>query len=152
MSRDKRFQVVRPRPEHRGAWDELYAGYADFYRKAQTPEMRDRVWGWVFDPTSEVECFLALDEGGAPVGLAHFREFARPLDASRGGFLDDLFVAPAHRGSGAALALLEALAEEGRRRGWTVVRWITAEDNYRARALYDKVARRTGWLTYDLTP
>ena len=34
----------------------------------------------------------------------------------------------------------------------TVVRWITAEDNYRARGLYDKVAQRTSWLTYDMAP
>lgn len=144
--------VVRPSAEHRAAWDALYAGYADFYRKVQTQEMRDRVWGWILDPASEVECLLALDAGGKPVGLAHFREFARPLDASKGGYLDDLFVAPAARGSGAAQALFGALRDEARRRGWTVVRWITADDNYRARAVYDRVATRTPWLTYDLAP
>jgi len=144
--------VVRPGPEHRAGWDELYAGYAAFYRKEQTAAMRDRVWGWITDPGSEVECFLAVDAGGAPVGLAHFREFARPLDASRGGYLDDLFVAPAARGGGAAAALLAALAAEGRRRGWSVVRWITADDNYRARALYDRVGKRTAWVTYDMPP
>ena len=61
----------------------------------------------------------------------------RPLSASTGGFLDDLFVDPTARGSGAADALIAALADEGRKQGWTVIRWITAEDNYRARALYE---------------
>jgi len=32
------------------------------------------------------------------------------------------------------------------------VRWITADDNYRAQALYDKVATRTHWVTYDAAP
>lgn len=145
-------RVVAPAPEHRAAWERLYAGYAAFYRVEQTPEMRERVWGWITDPASEVECLLAVDASGAPVGLAHFREFARPLFAARGGYLDDLFVAPEARGSGAARALIEALAAEGRRRGWSLVRWITADDNYRARGLYDRLARRTHWLTYDLTP
>lgn len=45
------------------------------------------------------------------------------------------FVEPAARGSGAAQALLGALRGEARLRGWSVVRWITAEDNYRARAM-----------------
>jgi hypothetical protein len=31
-----------------------------------------------------------------------------------------------------------------------VIRWITAEDNYRARGVYDRVAVRTPWVTYDI--
>lgn len=144
--------VVRPDPSHHAAWDALYAGYAAFYRVEQTAEMRERVWGWIHDPAHEVECFLAVDARGTPVGLAHFRAFARPLAASRGGFLDDLFVAPAARGGGAAEALLAALADEARERGWSVVRWITADDNYRARGFYDRIALRTSWVTYDMQP
>ena len=30
------------------------------------------------------------------------------------------------------------------------LRWITADDNYRARSLYDKIAERTKWVTYDI--
>jgi len=37
-------------------------------------------------------------------------------------------------------------------RGWDVVRWTTADDNYRARSTYDKLATRTTWITYDMTP
>ena len=144
-------RVRRPLRADREDWDRLYAGYADFYGVAQTPAMRDRVWGWVHDPAHEVECFVAEGEGGL-VGLAHFRAFARPLSATVGGFLDDLFVAEEARGSGAAEALIRAVAEEGRQRGWSVIRWITAGDNVRARRLYDRVARQTPWVTYDLTP
>jgi ribosomal protein S18 acetylase RimI-like enzyme len=72
------------------------------------------------------------------------------LSASTGGFLDDLFVDPHLRGSGAADALIAALRDIGAARGWTVIRWITAEDNYRARGVYDRVAMRTPWVTYDI--
>ncbi|HZJ10728.1 MAG TPA: GNAT family N-acetyltransferase [Trueperaceae bacterium] len=142
--------VTRPDDSHLAAWNELYAGYVDFYQVEQTPAMRDVVWRWIRDDHEELECFLALGQGGELVGLAHFREFARPLAASRGGYLDDLFVAPAKRDSGAGQALLEAIAGEGRRRGWTVIRWITASDNQPARGLYDKAAQATAWVTYDL--
>ena len=144
-------RVRRPVEADRAAWDRLYAGYAEFYGVAQTPEMRDRVWGWIQDPEHEVEGFVAEGEGGL-LGLAHVRAFARPLSATLGGFLDDLFVAPEARGSGAAEALIRAVAEVGRERGWSVIRWITAEDNARARKLYDRVARQTPWVTYDMVP
>lgn len=143
-------RIVRPEPAHRGEWERLYSAYAAFYEVEQTAEMRARVWSWLHDPGHMVEALIALDAAGKPIGLAHFRSFARPLAATMGGFLDDLFVDPPARGSGAATALIAALAEEGRRRGWTVIRWITAENNYRARAVYDRLATRTGWVTYDL--
>lgn len=137
--------VANDRPE----WERLYAGYAAFYKVTQTPEMRATVWGWLHDPAHQTRGFVAEDQGRL-IGLAHFRPFARPLSASTGGFLDDLFVDPAARGSGAADALIAAIADEGRKQGWTVIRWITAEDNYRARALYDRVAEKTKWATYDI--
>ena len=139
-------------PGHREAWDRLYAGYAAFYGVAQTPAMRDTVWGWIMSLEHETEGFGALAADGALIGLAHFRPFTRPLSATVGGFLDDLFVDPAHRGSGAADALIAAVAEEGRKRGWSVIRWITAKDNARARKVYDRLAAETPWVTYDIKP
>ncbi len=133
----------------RGEWDRLYAAYAEFYRAEQTGEMRDRVWGWLHDPSHGTEGFVA-EAGGRLVGLAHFRSYARALAASTGGFLDDLFVEPEARGTGIAEALIRAVAEEGSRRGWTVLRWITAKDNERARRLYDRLAVETPWVTYDV--
>ena len=96
-------RIVRPEERHRAGWDELYAGYARFYRTEQTAKMRDRVWSWLHDESEALEAFVAEDAEGGLVGLAHFREFHRPLSATRGGFLDDLFVTPAARGSGAGL-------------------------------------------------
>lgn len=137
-------------PGDRAAWDKLYIGYAAFYRVDQSAAMRDTVWGWLMDAGHGTEGLVACGTDGSVIGLAHFRPFARPLSASTGGFLDDLFVDPGVRGSGAADALIAALREIGTARGWTVIRWITAEDNYRARGVYDRVAVRTPWVTYDI--
>jgi ribosomal protein S18 acetylase RimI-like enzyme len=144
--------IVPAAPGHRAAWERLYAGYADFYKVAQTAEMRATVWGWLMDPGHEVKGLVALDAAGTPVGLAHYRPFARPLRAAHGGFLDDLFVDPACRGQRIADALIEALAAIGREKGWTLIRWITADDNYRGRGVYDRLATRTMWITYDKVP
>jgi GNAT superfamily N-acetyltransferase len=142
--------VVPLAPEHRPGWDRLCAGYAAFYRVEQTEERRDTVWGWLMDPGNDVKGLVALDEGGEPVGLAHYRPFARPLRAGYGGFLDDLFVDPKMRGKRVADALIEAVAAIGRERGWSLIRWITADDNDRGRGVYDRLAARTMWITYDM--
>ncbi|MDF1728052.1 MAG: GNAT family N-acetyltransferase [Sulfitobacter sp.] len=143
--------TIRPvRAEDRAAWEILYQGYAEFYRVEQTEDMRARVFGWLMEESEEVSGLVAVADEGALVGLTHYRPFASPLRAARNLFLDDLFVDPAARGSGAARALIEGVAEEARKRGCGLVRWITADDNYRARGLYDQVATRTPWIIYDL--
>ncbi len=142
--------TVRPVAQtDKAAWEVLYQGYAKFYDVDQTQEMRDRVWGWITDPDHEVNCFVA-EQDGMLIGLTHYRPFFSPLSANVKGFLDDLFVDPTTRGSGAAQALIEAVSAKGREKDWAVIRWITAEDNYRARGVYDKLATRTGWVTYDI--
>ncbi len=144
--------TIRPlAAQDRPEWERLYAGYADFYRVTQTPQMRATVWDWLQDPDAE-SCGLVAEDSGKLIGLAHYRGFARPLSATRGMFLDDLFVDPAARGSGAAKLLLGELRAIARIKGFSVIRWITADNNYRARGLYDQMADRTGWITYDLKP
>jgi GNAT superfamily N-acetyltransferase len=139
-----------PQASDRQDWDRLYQGYAQFYQVTQTPEMRERVWSWLHDAAHESQCLMAFDATGKAVGLAHFRAFARPLSASTGGFLDDLFVDPAARGSQAGTQLIAAIEAWGKERNWSVIRWITADNNYRARSAYDKIATRTAWITYDI--
>lgn len=142
--------TIRPvAPTDKPGWEKLYKGYAAFYKVEQTQAMRDTVWGWLHDPAHEVNGFVA-EMDGKLVGLTHYRPFFSPLSANVKGFLDDLFVAPDTRGTGAAQALIEAVSTEGRAKGWAVIRWITADDNYRARGVYDRVATRTGWVTYDI--
>src|ERR1700752_2481825 len=83
-------------------WRPLYRAYAEFYE--QTEDMAATTWSWLTDPDHEV-CGLVAELGDELVGLAHYRPFPRPLAATVGGFLDDLYVAPEARGSGAADAL-----------------------------------------------
>jgi GNAT superfamily N-acetyltransferase len=128
----------------------LYLGYAEFYQVNQTKEMRDKVWSWIMNPEHEVSGLIASNEKGLALGIAHYRIFARPLSATLGGFLDDLFVTPSDRGNGIGKALISAVAEIGRKNNWSVVRWITAEDNHYARAVYDNLATETKWVTYDI--
>ena len=131
-------------------WRELYEGYQRFYKMPENPQVAETVWQWIHNPAHVTECLLARDSSGRVVGLAHFRDVPRPLSAATAGFLDDLFVAEDARGGAAAEALIEAVSAIGRERGWAWLRWFTAEDNYRARAFYDRVAHLSQWKTYQL--
>ena len=65
-------------------------------------------------------------------------------------YLEDLYVEEGLRGRGIGRSLIEALAEEGRRAGCRRIYWRTADDNFTAQRLYDLVARRSRWVTYEL--
>lgn len=146
-----RWVVDDLRPADHEAWTRLHRGYLEFYESTRPDEVSAVVWGWLTDPEHELECLVVRESAGTePVGLAHVRPFVRPLHGAVSCFLDDLFVAPAHRGSGAVDALLAGVRDRARERGWTAVRWITRASNARARSTYDRLAVQTDLVTYDL--
>lgn len=136
--------------QDRAQWQSLYHGYAAFYQVPMNDEILETVWGWIHDESNAFFGLIAKDEDGRALGLMHCREMASPLRGAQVGFLDDLFVAPDARGQGVVEALYESLGDLARKRDWPFVRWITAEDNDRARAVYDRVAEKTGWVTYQM--
>lgn len=133
----------------REGWQRLYAGYADFYHNPLTPERTETTFGWLMDPAHVLCGLVAEADDGALVALAHFRDMPSPLRGATVGFLDDLYADPEWRGAGVAAALIRAIEVIGRERGWPLFRWITREDNFRARGLYERVAQRTDWVTYE---
>ena len=141
--------VTPVRSADRPRWRELFKGYAAFYSVGLVDADCERVWSWIHDPAHETRCLVARDPDGTPFALAHYRAYDSPLRGTSG-FLDDLFVDPARRGSGAADALLGELARIAAEEGWATVRWNTAENNYRARGVYDRHAERTAFLTYSM--
>jgi ribosomal protein S18 acetylase RimI-like enzyme len=132
-------------------WCRLFKSYGDFYETPIDEDQLRLVWSWIHEDRS-VEAIAVVAEGdtGDPVGIAHLRSWVRPLRGEIAGYLDDLFVDSDFRGSGAVDALFNAVTELGAERGWSIVRWTTADDNYRARTAYDRVAARTGWITYEM--
>jgi GNAT superfamily N-acetyltransferase len=144
--------VDEPREDDRPRWRELFAGYARFYDAELDDDQVDRVWGWLHDDAHAVRGLVVRDGSGTPQGLAHFFTYPSTFHDRDACWLEDLFVDPAARGTGAGDALLGHLAQLARDNGWHRVRWITADDNHRARGRYDKVAQRTMWVVYDMPP
>ncbi len=132
-------------------WLPLFADYGDFYGTPVPDEKALLVWSWLTAGTHGLSALVAQSDDGSLVGLAHYRSFVRPLAGQTGLYIDDLFVSEDQRGTGVATALITRVKEIASEKHAGVVRWVTAPDNEEAQVLYDKLAERTSWVTYDLT-
>lgn len=132
-------------------WRELFSAYGLFYETDFTEDVLDTVWTILQE--DEVLHALVAEHEGTVVGIAHYRYHPDTFSGGWDWFLDDLFVAPEARGSGSATALIEAINELARAKGKPgTLRWITAADNLRAQRLYDRVATKATWVTYEMSP
>jgi GNAT superfamily N-acetyltransferase len=131
------------------AWLPLWKGYLDFYRETLDNEVTRRTFERVSRRQDDVFGFVAESPEGELVGIAHGLLHPSTWSTSPCCYLEDLFVAPSARGSGAARALIEAVAEEARRRGATKLYWHTQEFNGPARSLYDQLATRVSFVVYE---
>lgn len=143
--------TIRPLEDaDHAAWRALWTAYLEFYGTSVSETVYETTWRRLFDPGEfEPSCLLALIDGRA-VGLVHFL-FHRSCWSVEGNcYLQDLFTEDEARGRGVGEALIEAVRARAGKRGVSNVYWMTHETNATARRLYDRVARRTGFLEYDL--
>jgi len=139
---------VRPaRPADERAWRALWDGYCEFYETEVPPDVTAATWRRLLDPDEPVEGLVA-EHGGDVVGFVNCVLHPSTWGTAETCYLEDLFVSPAARGSGAGRALIEAVLERARSRGWDKVYWHTREDNSRARALYDSFAQADDFVRY----
>lgn len=132
-------------------WRELFRAYREFYKLPESEEVVSRAWGWLMDPRHECKALVA-EVDDEILGFAHHRRFSSPYTGATGIFLDDLFTTPVARSKGVGRALIGRLTDMANAEGRALVQWVTAEDNLQAQALYDTLAKRTTWVTYEAEP
>ena len=130
-------------------WEVLYRGYADFYKVEMKDEILKTVWSWLQDRNHDVKGIVYEHENKV-VGLAHYRRMPRPLRGKYIGFLDDIYVEPKYRGKKIGEKLIHELKKISKKNNWDLVRWVTHNDNIRAKSLYDRIAKKTTWDLYEL--
>lgn len=113
----------------------LFAGYLDFY---QRPAPAERVLAFLRErqDRGEAVLLLARTADGTPAGFVNIYPTFSSLSMAPVWTLNDLFVAPAARRTGAGRALVRACATEARAAGAVGVQLQTAPDNHTAQALY----------------
>ena len=137
-------------PADHAAWRQLWTAYLAFYEPSVAETVYDTTWARLFaDGEFEPRGLLAMLDG-KPVGLVHYL-FHRSCWSIEGNcYLQDLFSVPAARCKGVDADLIDPVREAACKRGVTNVYWMTHETNATARRLYDRVARRTAFIEYDL--
>lgn len=130
-------------------WEQLWLAYLRFYRAEVSDEVTAATFRRLCDQSDGLIGLIATDDRGVVVGLAHLVFHPSTWSADSYCYLEDLFVAPAARGTGTARELLEATFAEARRRGAARTYWQTQEFNAPARSLYDQVAHRTSFIVYE---
>ena len=160
--------TLRPiQPTDFAAWKPLWEGYNAFYGREGATALPDEItqatWQRFFDSSEPVHAFIATTqnapskeaEGSASgseserlVGLVHYlfhRSTTRLNDVC---YLQDLFVAPQHRGQRIAADLIQAVYAAAADQNSSRVYWTTQTTNTSGRALYDKVAKHAGVIVY----
>jgi GNAT superfamily N-acetyltransferase len=95
---------------------------------------------------------LIAERGSEAVGYALFFPTFSSFLATRGVWLEDLFVRPSHRGAGVGRALLSAVAARTCERGGERLEWAALDWNELALGFYRRLGARTmgEWITHRL--
>jgi GNAT superfamily N-acetyltransferase len=131
----------------------LMRGYCDFYGvDPSDDDLLEMSRELIRSPALDGIQLIARDDDGRALGFATVFWTWSTLTASRIAVMNDLFVSGEARGGGIADALIHACAERARERGATSLDWQTANDNDRARAVYERVGgqRDERWVGYSI--
>ena len=140
--------AIRPlRPDERAAWEPLWKGYLDFYKTSVPKRTYDTTWARLHDP-DEPMWLLGATVNGKLLGIVHYLYHRSCWTVGDYCYLQDLFVAEDARNLGLGRALIEAVEERARAADASRVYWLTHETNAGARALYDQLAERPGFIQY----
>lgn len=142
---------IRPLVQSDNAeWRRLWTLYLEFYETSVSEDVYATTWKRLFDGGEfEPKGMLAVVDGKS-VGLVHYLYHRSCWSLVNNCYLQDLFAAPEVRGTGVGRALIEAVHAAAAKAGVANVYWMTHETNMVGRRLYDRVARRTGFIEYDM--
>lgn len=133
--------------DERVGWEVLWQGYLRFYESSQAADATNATWLRMHDPAEPMHGLGAYLDGRL-LGIVHYLFHRSFWTVGHYCYLQDLFVSEAARGNGLGRALIEAVYDRARDAGASRVYWLTQESNATARALYDQVADRTGFIQY----
>jgi GNAT superfamily N-acetyltransferase len=144
---DPKIEIRAIGKDERADWEVLWQGYLRFYESSQAADATDATWLRMHDPAEPMHG-LGAHLDGRLLGIVHYLFHRSFWTVGHYCYLQDLFVSEAARGNGLGRALIESVYDRAREAGASRVYWLTQESNATARALYDQVADRTGFIQY----
>lgn len=131
------------------AWRPLWDGYCAHFNTTLPLEVTEATFARALDRNMPLYCFLAEQDGKA-VGMMVIVLHLGTWTPDPVCYLEDLYVSEDARRRGVARAMLEFLIAAAHEQKWGRLYWQARQESVEARALYDHVARNTGWLRYEV--
>ena len=140
--------VIRPiETSDKTTWLTLWQGYLDFYKTSVPQEQTERTWTRIMDPGFNMICAVA-EKNGVVVGFTTYNLQNSTWSPNGHCYLEDLFVAPEVRGTGAGRALIDFVKAYAIEMKCSRLYWNTDADNETARKLYDTYVLESGKRQY----
>ena len=129
-------------------WRRLWTGYLEFYESSVSEEVYRTTFARLLGDDARDFQGLVAERDGTPIGLTHYLFHRHCWRVENVIYLQDLYVDPEVRGTGAGRALIEAVYAAGDAAGCPTVYWTTQDFNATARQLYDRIATLTPFIKY----
>ena len=134
-------------------WNELWQKYLKFYQTSLPDSVTKVTWERIMDPEQNIFSFggyWAEDGTKELVGFTNFLYHSSTWSEQGYCYLEDLYVEERFRGKGFGRLLIEAVWDDCLRKGVKRLYWKTQDKNKIARIMYDKVAKQSGFIEYEI--
>lgn len=129
-------------------WRRLWTAYLEFYETGVAEDVYATTFARLIDTARPGQFAFLAETDGRAIGLVHVIVHPHNWRIEDVCYLQDLYVAPEARGTGAGRALIEAVYAAADARGTPFVYWMTQDFNTQARLLYDRIAKVTPFIRY----
>ncbi|WP_348644668.1 GNAT family N-acetyltransferase [Yoonia sp. F2084L] len=141
--------TIRPlRAADEADWRRLWTAYLEFYNSSVPEAVYTSSFARLLGDDPQDFHGLVAEVDGKLVGLVHYVFHRHGWRIENVCYLQDLYADPAVRGTGIGRKLIEAVYEAADTAGAPSVYWLTQDDNYTGRQLYDRVGQLTNFIKY----
>ncbi len=146
---DKRKTIIRPlHADDETAWRALWRDYLTFYKSTVPEDVYASTFARLLGTDEQDYHCLIAEQDSTPVGLVHYLFHRHCWRIENVCYLQDLFADPSVRGTGVGRQLIEAVYAAADAAGAPSVYWMTQDDNFTGRQLYDRVGQLTNFIKY----
>lgn len=141
--------TIRPvTASDRSHWGALWQDYLAFYETTVPESTYDSTFKRLLGDDPRDFNGLVADQNGRLIGLTHYLSHRHAWKVEDVIYLQDLFVSPHARGTGAGRKLIQTVYDIADQQGAGGVYWLTQDFNETARKLYDRIGTVTPFIRY----